>query len=84
MIDGKVIVNRTRDGGATFETLRTGLPQEDAYDLVYRHSLDVDATGNRLAMASTTGTLWMTDNQGETWQTLSKHLPPVHSVRFAP
>src|SRR5256885_13596017 len=46
--DGRVVVNRTRDGGKTFETLRQGLPQEYAYDLVYRHGLDVDESGNRL------------------------------------
>ena len=34
--DGRVVVNRTRDGGRTFETLTRGLPQEHAYDLVYR------------------------------------------------
>src|SRR5881409_1470331 len=39
--DGRVLVNRTRDGGKTFETLRRGLPQEYADDLVYRHGLDV-------------------------------------------
>ena len=27
-------------------SLRDGLPQRDAYDLVYRHGLDVDATGS--------------------------------------
>ena len=47
--DGRVVVNRTSDGGKTFETLERGLPQEHAYDLVYRHGLDVDETGDRLA-----------------------------------
>jgi hypothetical protein len=49
--DGCVVVNRTRDGGKTFETLRKGLPQRYAYDLVYRHALDVDETGDRLVFA---------------------------------
>ena len=44
-IDGKVVVNRTRDGGKTFETITRGLPQEHAYDLVFRHALDVDDHG---------------------------------------
>ena len=48
-------VTRTRDGGKTWESLRDGLPQRDAYDLVYRHGLDVDETGKRLVMGSTTG-----------------------------
>jgi len=81
--DGRVVVNRTRDGGKTFETLRNGLPQEHAYDLVYRHALDVDQTGNRLVFGSTTGSLWISEDGGESWQTVSSNLPPVYSVRFA-
>jgi hypothetical protein len=50
-------VTRTRDGGRTLDVLRTGLPQRDAYDLIYRHGLDVDATGERLVMGSTPGAL---------------------------
>ena len=79
---GKVVVNRTRDGGKTFETLTNGLPQQHAYDLVYRHSLDIDESGNCLAFGSTTGSLWMTEDGGDSWQTLSTNLPPIYAVRF--
>jgi hypothetical protein len=82
-VDGKMVVNRTRDGGGSFETLREGLPQEHAYDLVYRHGLDIDDTGDRLAMGSTTGALWLTENQGDSWQALSSNLPPVYCIRFS-
>jgi photosystem II stability/assembly factor-like uncharacterized protein len=81
-VDGQVVVARTRDGGKTFEVLREGLPQEYAYDLTYRHALDIDDTGERLAMGSTTGSLWITEDQGESWHVASNHLPPVYSVRF--
>jgi photosystem II stability/assembly factor-like uncharacterized protein len=79
---GQVVVNRTRDGGKTFETLRQGLPQEHAYDLVFRHALDVDETGNRLVFGSTTGSLWVSENGGDGWQTISLNLPPIYAVRF--
>jgi hypothetical protein len=82
-VDGKVVVARTRDGGESFEALREGLPQENAYDLVYRHGLAVDETGARLAMGSTTGSLWMSENGGDRWITVSNHLPPIYAVRFA-
>jgi photosystem II stability/assembly factor-like uncharacterized protein len=82
-VDGKVVVVRTRDGGKTFTVLRQGLPQEHAYDLTYRHALDIDATGDRLAFGSTTGAVWVSEDQGDTWQTVSTHLPPVYCVRFA-
>ena len=76
------VVARTRDGGQTFDVLRNGLPQQDAYDLVFRHALDVDNSGDRLAFGSTTGSLWLSEDGGDGWKTLSKHLPPVYAVRF--
>ena len=81
-LDGRVMVARTRDGGQTFEQLRTGLPQEHAYDLTFRHALDVDRTGTWLAFGTTTGSLWVSEDQGDSWQTVSEHLPPVYAVRF--
>lgn len=81
-VDAKLVVARTRDGGKSFKVLRKGLPQRHAYDLVYRHGLDVDATGNVLAFGSTTGGLWMSEDQGDSWRCLSTQLPPIHCVRF--
>jgi hypothetical protein len=80
--DGRVVVGRTRDGGETFELLTKGLPQEDAYDLVYRHALDVDGTGRGLALGSTTGALWYSDDQGDSFTCVNAHLPPIYCVRF--
>ena len=82
-VDGKLVVARTSDGGETFEILRNGFPQSPAYDLVYRHGLDVDATGNCLALGSTTGSLWISDDGGTSWQQISGHFPPIFCVRFA-
>jgi hypothetical protein len=81
-VDAKLVVARTRDGGKTFQVLRKGLPHGHAYDLVYRHCLDVDRTGKRLAFGSTTGGLWLSENQGDSWHCLSTQLPPIHCVRF--
>jgi len=81
-VEGRVVVARTRNGGESFDVLRNGLPQENAYDIVFRHALDVDASGNVLACGSTTGSLWLSDDQGDTWQTLSANLPPIYAVRF--
>jgi photosystem II stability/assembly factor-like uncharacterized protein len=81
-VDAMVGVTRTRDGGKSFEVLSQGLPSEGAYDLVYRHALDIAADGNQLAFGSTTGSVWSTRDQGDSWQTVSEHLPPVYCVRF--
>jgi photosystem II stability/assembly factor-like uncharacterized protein len=77
-----LVVNRTRDGGRSFETLRAGLPQQDCYELVYRHGLAVDTSGARLLMASTTGNLWASDDGGDHWAMVQAHLPPIYALRF--
>jgi hypothetical protein len=81
-VGARVVASRTRDGGKTFEILARGLPQEHAYDIVYRHALDVDETGNLLAFGSTTGSLWTTEDQGDAWRRVDANLPPIHGVRF--
>lgn len=79
---GKVVITRTRDGGKTFDILRNGLPQDHAYDLVFRHSLVIDDAGQNLAFGSTTGSLWTSRDEGDNWQKVSNHLPPVYAIRF--
>jgi hypothetical protein len=81
-VSGRLVVNRTRDGGRTFTALQRGLPQRHAYDLVYRHGLAIDDSGTRLALGSTTGGLWSSADGGASWQTVSASLPPIFAVRF--
>jgi len=80
--DARFVVSRTRDGGASFEVIDRGLPQIPSYDLVYRHGLDVDATGLRLVMGSTTGGAWVSEDGGDGWEQLPARLPPVYAMRF--
>ncbi|MGE0407746.1 MAG: WD40/YVTN/BNR-like repeat-containing protein [Amphiplicatus sp.] len=80
---GRIVVHRTRDGGKSFDVLTKGLPQTHAYDLVYRHALDIDQNGDRLAFGSTTGGLWVSEDQGESWAMVSHTLPPIYAVRFS-
>ena len=82
-VGAALVVTRTRDGGRTFDVLREGLPGEPSYDLVYRHALAIDDSGDRLAFGSTTGGLWTTHDQGDHWRMLPARLPPVLAVTFA-
>lgn len=81
-VDGRLVVTRTTDGGRSFEVLTRGLPEARAYDIVFRHAMDIDQTGERLAFGSTSGGLWITEDGGEGWQLLPERLPPVHAVRW--
>ncbi|HEU4582022.1 MAG TPA: hypothetical protein VFS67_27390 [Polyangiaceae bacterium] len=80
-VDGRLFVARSDDGGESWRPLRNGLPQQDAYDVVYRHALD--NSGDTLAFGSTTGNLYVSEDRGESWQAVGNHLPPIYSVRFA-
>ncbi|HMR07530.1 MAG TPA: hypothetical protein PKA88_17230 [Polyangiaceae bacterium] len=80
-VDGKVVVARTRDGGKSFDVLTEGLPQSDAFDVVYRHALDVSPDGDTLVMGSTTGSLFISNDAGDSWHSLH-HLPPIYAVRY--
>jgi photosystem II stability/assembly factor-like uncharacterized protein len=80
-IEGALFVARTNDGGKNWQQLRTGLPQENAYDVVYRHALD--NSGDLVAFASTTGNVYLSEDRGDTWSAVANNLPPVYSVRFA-
>ena len=47
--NGRVVVTRSDDGGASFQVLSEGLPRRQAYHLVYRHALAVAIDGQTLA-----------------------------------
>ncbi len=81
-VNGAFVVNCTRDGGRSFETQSRGLPQEPSYDIVYRHGLDVDASGQRLLAGATSGRVWSSADGGDHWQELAAVLPPIYAVRL--
>jgi hypothetical protein len=81
-VGAALAVTRTRDGGKTFEALRAGLPQQNCYDLVYRHGLAVADDGRTLLMGSTTGGLWISENGGDSWCEMPARLPPIYAVHF--
>jgi hypothetical protein len=82
-VDGRLVVNRTDDGGASFRAITAGLPSENAWDLIYRHALVIDESGDHLAFGSTTGGLWHSADSGETFSLVSAHLPPIAALCWA-
>ena len=68
-VDGALVVNRTRDGGRSFEMLRSGLAAGAAATTsstgtAWRSADD----GRTLLMGSTTGGLWASGDGGERWR----------------
>jgi hypothetical protein len=78
-----LVVCKTRDAGETAHRKTRGLPQRFAYDVVYRHALEVDDSGTLLAMGSSTGNLWVSDDGAESFQVVTCHLPPIYALCFA-
>lgn len=80
-IKSALCICRTDDGGKSWKDLRNGLPQENCFDIVYRHALA--CSGEALAFGTTTGNLFFSQNRGERWQVINNYLPMVYSVQFA-
>ena len=80
-IRGALCICRTDDGGKTWIQQRNGLPQENCYDIVYRHALAT--SGNAVVFGTTTGNLFISHDKGDSWQVINNYLPMVYSVQFA-
>jgi photosystem II stability/assembly factor-like uncharacterized protein len=79
--DGRAAVWRTRDSGATWQALRHGLPQEQAYFGVLRQAMATDELEPPgVYFGTTSGELYGSADEGETWRSLARHLPTIYSV----
>ena len=79
-LEGALCICRTDDGGKSWKALRHGLPQSNAFDIVYRHALA--AHRDTVAFGTTTGNFYLSEDRGEHWDTISNNLPMVHAVCF--
>jgi photosystem II stability/assembly factor-like uncharacterized protein len=80
-VGGALCVSYTSDCGQSWTPLRDGLPQELCYDIVLRHALD--KRGDLMAFGSTTGNLFVSEDRGQSWESVGCFLPPIYSVRIA-
>jgi hypothetical protein len=79
--DGRVAVWRTRDAGASWQDLRAGLPQENAYLTVLRQAMATDALDPAgVYFGTTSGAVFASADEGESWDCIARHLPLVTSV----
>jgi photosystem II stability/assembly factor-like uncharacterized protein len=71
----------TRDAGETWRRLDRGFPQEQGWFTVKRQAFvadDSDPLG--LYLAATNGEIWMSDDAGENWRVMARHLPEIYSL----
>lgn len=74
-------VCETQDGGLSWFSHTEGLPQENCFDLVFRHAFD--AAEGLMAFGTTNGNLYISENKGKKWKLIHSHLPPIHVVRVS-
>jgi len=80
--DHRLVVCSTSDGGQHWRQWTSGLPQENCFDLVFRHGFS--RCGTTMAFGTTNGNLFISQDDGENWELISGHLPPIHSVHLIP
>ncbi|MGH2354038.1 MAG: WD40/YVTN/BNR-like repeat-containing protein [Chloroflexota bacterium] len=82
---GRMAVWRSRDGGAHWHPLTNGLPQERTSMSVLRGALAVDSLEPAgVYLGTTTGQVYWSADEGETWRALPARLPPIYSVAARP
>lgn len=84
MPDGQAAVWRTRDAGESWQRLADGLPQRDAYVGVLREGMAIDGHERPgLYFGTSTGQLFASADEGESWSEIANYLPAIASVEVA-
>ena len=79
--EAKAAVWRTRDAGGNWEDLRAGLPQHGAYLNVLRQGMAADRMEPAgLYFGTTSGAVFASSDEGESWTCVAEHLPTITSV----
>ncbi len=82
--DGSMAVWRTRDEGSHWERLSRGLPQHDAFVGVLREAMATDqGDPASIYFGTSTGQVYGSSDDGESWRLLASHLPGISSVETA-
>ena len=80
-VGGRPAVYRTSDAGNTWERQDAGLPQHDAWLTIKRQAFGADTCDPvGLYFGTTSGEVWVSDDEGASWRTIARHLPEIYSV----
>jgi photosystem II stability/assembly factor-like uncharacterized protein len=84
MPDGAAAVWRTADAGSSWQRLSDGLPQRDAHLGVLREGMAIDAHDvPGLYFGTSTGQVFASADEGESWAEIASYLPAISSVEVA-
>jgi photosystem II stability/assembly factor-like uncharacterized protein len=81
---GKPAVYRTSDAGKHWTRLDKGLPAEHAWFTVFRQAMTVDSRDPvGVYFGTTSGEVWASRDEGESWKCAIRFLPRIHSLEIA-
>ena len=84
MTDAKFRVFRTRNAGQDWKALTDGLPQRNAYLHAMRDGMATDTLDPcGIYVGTSTGQLFYSRDEGDSWDLLAEYLPPINSVETA-
>jgi photosystem II stability/assembly factor-like uncharacterized protein len=84
MPEGHAAVWRTRDAGSTWQRLDRGLPERDAHLGVLREGMAIDNYDvPGLYFGTSTGQVFASNDEGESWNEIASYLPAISSVEVA-
>src|SRR4051812_6066554 len=84
MPDGEAAVWRTQDAGDSWQAMRAGLPQKDAFVGVLREGMAIDTHESPgLYFGTSTGQVFASADAGESWSEIASYLPAISSVEVA-
>lgn len=79
--DAAAAVWRTRDGGKSWQDLRDGLPQQNAFFGVLRQAMATDRLDKAgVYFGTSSGSVFASADEGDSWTCIAQHLPTILSV----
>lgn len=76
--DLALVVSYTGDAGQSWQALRQGLPQENCFDIVFRHAFQY--FDSQLVFGTNNGNLYWSEDEGESWSKIASNLARIDTV----
>jgi photosystem II stability/assembly factor-like uncharacterized protein len=81
--DGRPAVFRTSDAGRSWVRLDAGLPRRGWFTVKRQAMTTDDRDPVGVYFGTTSGEVWGSGDEGETWSRIAAHLPEIYSVEVA-
>ncbi|MBM3740415.1 MAG: glycosyl hydrolase [Acidobacteria bacterium] len=80
-VGGKPALYVTRNGGRSWTRQDKGLPSANAWLTVFRQAMTIDSGKPAgIYFGTSSGEVWASRNEGESWAQIAAHLPRIQSV----